>query len=38
MDIIALAFEMAEAVEVFRAKARGFFYSVMLLGRRCSKC
>jgi hypothetical protein len=38
MDIVAHAFEMAEAVEAFRAKARGFFYSVMLLGLRCPKC
>lgn len=38
MDIIARALELAEAVEAFRAKARGFFYSVMLLGHRCPKC
>jgi len=38
MNIITLAFDMAEAIEVFMGKARKFFYSVMLLGHRCPKC
>jgi hypothetical protein len=38
MNIVALAFDMAEAVEAFMEKARGFFYSVMLLGHRCPQC
>lgn len=38
MNIIALAFDMAKAVEVFMQKAKKFFYSVMLLGHRCPKC
>lgn len=38
MDIIALAFDMSEAVEAFVQKARAFFYRVMLFGYRCSSC
>lgn len=38
MNIRVLACELAEAVEVFRAKARRFFYRVMLIGQRCPKC
>ena len=38
MNIRVLAFEMTEAVEAFRGKARRFFYSVMLIGHRCPKC
>jgi len=38
MNIIALAFDMARAVEDFVRKARKFFYGVMLLGYRCPKC
>jgi len=29
---------MAKAVDIFIEKAKGFFYSVMLLGYRCPKC
>ena len=38
MNIIALAFDMTEAVEAFRQKAMLFFYKVMLLGHRCPTC
>ena len=38
MNIIALASEMAAAVEHFLGKAMRFFYSVMLLGYSCPKC
>ena len=38
MNIIALAYEMAQTVEVFIQKARRFFYSVMLMGYACPKC
>ncbi len=38
MNIIALAYEMAQTVEVFFQKARGFYYSVMLMGYDCPKC
>jgi len=38
MDIIALAFGMAETVGSFVARARRFWYTVMLLGHRCSAC
>jgi hypothetical protein len=38
MNIIAVAFDMAKAVEIFIQKAKIFFYSVMLLGHRCPKC
>jgi len=38
MNIIALAFDMARAVEDFIRKAKKFFYGVMLLGYRCPKC
>lgn len=38
MNIIALAFDMAAAVQAFVAKARRFYYLVMLLGCRCPKC
>ncbi len=38
MNIRVLASEIAEAVEAFMQKARGFFYIVMLLGHRCPRC
>jgi hypothetical protein len=38
MNIIKLAFEMFEAVQRFFNKAGKFYYMVVLLGRRCSKC
>ncbi|MCP4612814.1 MAG: hypothetical protein GY845_29315 [Planctomycetes bacterium] len=38
MNIISLAFDMADAVGVFVQKAKRFFYSVVLFGRRCPKC
>ena len=38
MNIIALAYEMAQSVEVFVQKAKRFFYSVMLMGYACPKC
>lgn len=38
MDIIPLAFKMAEAVETFLVKAKRFYYLVMLFGRHCPKC
>ncbi|MFC1761158.1 hypothetical protein ACFL6U_03660 [Planctomycetota bacterium] len=38
MNIRALAFDMADAVESFKQKAKRFFYQVMLLAYRCPKC
>ena len=38
MNIIALAFDMAKAVELFIQKAKRFFYNVVLFGYRCPKC
>ena len=38
MDIIALAFDMAAAVEKFLVKAKRFYYLVMLFSYRCPKC
>ena len=38
MNIIDLAFEMAEAVQVFVSKAKQFYYSVMLGEYHCPKC
>jgi rubredoxin len=38
MNIRVLARELTEAVETFRAKARRFFYRVMLIGHRCLAC
>ncbi|MFC1794197.1 hypothetical protein ACFL3Q_11485 [Planctomycetota bacterium] len=38
MNIITLAFDMAAAVEKFLAKAKWFYYLVMLFGYRCPKC
>ena len=38
MNIIAVAFDMAKAVEIFVQKAKRFFYSVMLLGHSCPRC
>ena len=38
MNIIARALNMTHAVELFKHKAKRFFYSVMLLGHRCPKC
>jgi len=36
-QMIAFAFDMAEAVDNFIYKAKRFFYSVMLLGYSCLK-
>ena len=38
MNIIQLAFNMADAVGLFAQKAKRFFYNVMLFGYRCPKC
>ena len=38
MNIIALAFDMAAAVKEFVARAKRFYYHVMLFGCRCAKC
>ena len=38
MNIIQLAFNMADAVGLFVQKAKRFFYHVMLFGYRCPKC
>jgi hypothetical protein len=38
MNIRVMACELSEAVEVFRTKARRFFYRVMLIGHRCPGC
>jgi hypothetical protein len=38
MNIRVMACELVEAVEAFRAKARRFFYRVMLIGQRCPEC
>ena len=38
MNIIKLAFDMADAVGLFVEKAKKFFYHVMLFGYRCPKC
>jgi hypothetical protein len=38
MNIIRRAFEMFEAVQCFFGKARRFYYMVVLLGHRCSRC
>lgn len=38
MNIIALAFDMANAVGLFVQKAKKYFYHVMLFGHRCPKC
>jgi len=38
MNIIQLAFDMADAVGLFVKKAKKFFYHVMLFGHRCPKC
>ena len=38
MDIITLACEMAQNVEVFIQKVRSFYYSVMLMGYVCPEC
>lgn len=38
MNIIKRAFEMFEAVQNFFGKAKRFYYMVVLLGHRCSKC
>jgi hypothetical protein len=38
MNIIAMAFDMAKAIEVFVEKAKRFFHSVMLLGHYCPQC
>jgi hypothetical protein len=35
MDIIAVAFDMADMVKLFYLKARMFYYSVILLGHNC---
>jgi hypothetical protein len=38
MNIIALAFDMAAAVKDFVARAKRFYYDVMLFDCRCGKC
>ncbi len=38
MNIIARAFDMVAAIKTFTSGARRFYYTVMLLGRRCPKC
>lgn len=38
MNIIALSFDMAQAVEGFVQRVRRFFYSVILLCHRCPYC
>lgn len=38
MNIIALAYDMSAAVKEFVARAKRFYYRVMLFGCRCSKC
>jgi hypothetical protein len=38
MNIITLSFDMAAAVKNFMARARRFYYMVMLFGCRCPKC
>jgi len=38
MNIVTIAYEMAQAVETLIQKARKFFFSVMLLGYRCPNC
>ena len=38
MNIIQRAFEMAEAVQDFFGRAKGFYYKVVLLGHRCGNC
>ena len=38
MNIIKRAFEMVETVHNFFAKAKRFYYTVVLLGHRCGKC
>ena len=38
MNIIQLAFDMADAVGLFVQKAKKFYYNVMLFGYRCPKC
>jgi len=38
MNIVTLAFDMADAVGVFVQKAKRFFYCVVLFGYRCPKC
>jgi len=38
MNIITLAFDMAAAVKEFMARAKRFYYLVMLFGCRCRKC
>ncbi len=38
MNIIALSFDLAQAVEGFVQRVRRFFYSVILFCHRCPKC
>ncbi len=38
MDIIALAFSLADAVTAFAGRARKLYYAVMLLGHSCPAC
>lgn len=38
MDIVKLAFDMAEVVQRFVKRAKRFYYLVMLFGYRCPKC
>ena len=38
MNIVTLSFDMAAAVQQLFAKAKRFYYLVMLFGHRCPKC
>lgn len=38
MNIVALSFELRDAVETFAQKAKYFFYRVMLMGHSCPQC
>ncbi len=38
IDIVRLAFRLAEAVTGFAGRARQLYYAVMLLGRECPRC
>ena len=38
MDIIAMAFSLADAVAAFAGRAKLLYYAVMLLGHSCLRC
>ncbi len=38
MDIVGLAFRLADTVALFAGSARRFYYSVVLMGRSCPEC